>query len=154
VFSLDQQELRDGRIAIRQGDATLLDAVADGEFDIVHSNSVIEHIGGFDAMAAMAAEVRRIAPRHWIQTPNLWFPIEPHLRRPFYQFLPAQWRARSLVGRAYDDFEQVPDLATARAFVDEIHLLGAAQLQRLFPTSRIERERVLGLTKSLIAVRD
>ncbi len=36
---------------------------------------------------------------------------------------------------------------------EEITLLAARDLRRLFPDAEIHREKVLGLTKSLIAVR-
>ena len=68
----------------RVGDATDLRDYADGSFDVVFSNSVIEHLRTFDAQRAMAREVHRLAARHWIQTPNYWFPIEPHFLTPVW----------------------------------------------------------------------
>src|SRR5690242_9976893 len=41
----------------------------DGRYDLVYSNSVIEHVGGVYRRLAFAANVQRLAPRHWIQTP-------------------------------------------------------------------------------------
>ena len=40
-----------------------------------------------------------------------------------------------------------------RKLVDEVRLLSAAQMQKLFPDCEIHKERVFGLVKSLIAVR-
>ena len=40
-----------------------------------------------------------------------------------------------------------------RGHYREINLLSARELQRLFPDAEIHRERVAGLTKSIIAVR-
>ena len=54
----------------RAGDATNLRELPDGSFDVVFSNSVIEHLATFERQAAMAAEVRRLAPIYWVQTPN------------------------------------------------------------------------------------
>jgi hypothetical protein len=84
----------------------------------------------------MAREVSRVASRFWVQTPNKWFPVEPHYMCPFYQYLPVSLRRR-FDGRRGDTLE----------------LLDARELQRLFPDAEIERERFFGLTKSLIAVR-
>src|SRR6185437_1411485 len=47
-------------------------------FDIALSNSVIEHVGDVTSQAAFAREIRRIGCSYFVQTPNRWFPIEPH----------------------------------------------------------------------------
>jgi hypothetical protein len=36
-----------------------------------------------------------VGRRHFIQTPNSWFPIEPHFLFPFFQFLPLSARTWS-----------------------------------------------------------
>jgi hypothetical protein len=105
-------------------------------FDIVHSNSVIEHVGDWPKMLSMAQEVRRLAPAYFVQTPNYWFPIEPHYKLPLVQYLPNSIR-RAVTG---DD-------------PDRIRLLSARQMRRLFADASLWRERVFGMTKSLVAVR-
>src|SRR4029077_755886 len=59
----------------------------DSAFDVVFSNSVIEHVGGPVGQNAFASEVRRVGRSYWVQTPNYWSPIEPHLLTPFIHWM-------------------------------------------------------------------
>ena len=80
-----------------------------------------------------------------MQTPNRWFPIEPHYQVPLFQFLPRPLR-RAINKRFTLGFQP-------KGYWEEITLLSARDLKRLFPDATIHRERVFGLTKSLMAVR-
>lgn len=64
----------------------------DGEFDIIYSNSVIEHVGNFERQTQFAKEVVRVGKSHWIQTPYKHFPIEPHFLFPLFQYLPPPYK--------------------------------------------------------------
>src|SRR3954453_337970 len=78
------------------GDATNLAEYEDKSFDVAFSNSVIEHLFTADAQRAMAAEVQRVARAYWVQTPNFWFPMEPHFLVPGWQYLPVAARVAIL----------------------------------------------------------
>ena len=127
---------------------------ADRAVDVVYSNSVIEHLSTWTAQQAFAHEITRVGRRYYVQTPNKWFPIEPHLLTPFVQFLPMP--LRKALARNFTLWGWIirPTPAEAHGMVGHIRLLDERELRRLFPDARIERERVLGLTKSLIAIRD
>ena len=73
-------------VTVVQGDATNL-PFGDAEFDVAFSNSVIEHVP-HELQPAFASEISRVAKRYFVQTPNRYFPIEPHYQLPFFQFLP------------------------------------------------------------------
>ena len=150
IVNLGVTEFDESNLHVRHGNACSLPQYKDMSFDVVHSNSVIEHVGPWEAMRAMASEVRRLAPKHFVQTPNKWFPIEPHYKLPLVQFLPVVARAyvvRKLKRHLGDDQS---DILKA---VRNTRLLGARQMRSLFPDSALERERLGGLTKSIIAIR-
>lgn len=136
------------------GDGTAL-PFPDKAFDLVFSNSVIEHLGSPEAMQRFAAEVCRTGRRYFIQTPDAASPVEPHLYTPFLHWLPRRWQRAlaprfslwSLLSAASADQREF----YIRHFLEEIRLLRAAELHELFPEARILRERCCGLPKSLIA---
>ncbi|MEM3738646.1 MAG: class I SAM-dependent methyltransferase, partial [Thermoplasmata archaeon] len=70
------------------GDARDMQEFKDNEFDVVFSNSVIEHVGDFNDQKRMAQEIQRVGKRYFVQTPNFYFPFEPHFMFPFFQFFP------------------------------------------------------------------
>lgn len=130
---------------------------ADKSFDIVFSNSVIEHVGGPEAQTRFAREIVRTGRGYWVQTPNRYFPVETHLLTPFVHLLPRPWRAFIVRRFTVWQWIQRPDAESKRYyiehFVSDIRLLSAAEMRRLFPDAVILRERFLGFTKSLVAYR-
>jgi len=120
-------------------------------FDVVYSNSLIEHVGGHARRLELAGQVRALAPRHWVQTPYRYFPLEPHWLFPGMQFMPAA--ARVKIAKHW------PLVHTRPANVDEARnevlwteLVSLTEMREYFPNSTILHERVLGVTKSLIAL--
>jgi len=149
VLNLDEAPRPDLRIV--RGDARHMPEFTDGYFDIVFSNSVIEHVGNFKDQQAMAREVARVGKRYFVQTPNRYFPIEPHFFFPGFQFLPLAVRAW-LVGHFDLGFStRTRDPRVARERVESIQLLSHASMRRLFPEAEIFCERFAGLTKSFVA---
>lgn len=135
------------------GDATDLSGFDNNAFDLVHSNSVIEHVGDWSAMAAMAREVRRLAPAYYVQTPNFWFPVEPHFRFAFFHWLPEQIRYRLVMAFALGFADRKETVHDAMARVQSARLLDKRQMEALFPDAAHRQERVFGLSKSHIAIR-
>jgi SAM-dependent methyltransferase len=121
-----------------QADATQRLPFEDGQFDLAYSNSLIEHLPPADR-PAFAAELQRVAPRWWVQTPAFGFPLEPHALLPFAHWLPPALRKpywRLWVAGGWE----------------EISLLRRRELAALFGAPVIA-ERLGPLAKSWIAVR-
>lgn len=133
-----------------QGDARAL-PFAPASFDVVFSNSVIEHVGGLADQTRMAAEVMRVGQRFFIQTPNRYFPIEPHFLMPFFQFYPVALRVALVRRFRLGWLPRTPDKAKAREAVEGVRLLNRRELASMFPGAGIYEERLAGMTKSFVA---
>jgi hypothetical protein len=134
------------RLTFVEGDATGLHEYPDNTFDIVFSNSVIEHVGGEANELKFAREARRLAPSYFVQTPSVCFPIEAHTGIPFWWAIPHSIRSR--VQRRWQ--ETLPEW---NEMVAGTTVVRRRQLQRYFPDGVIRTERVLGIPKSYYVYR-
>lgn len=153
IVNLGVEPSDDGPFSIRPGNACAMPEYADNAFDIVHSNSVIEHVGHWPEMAAMAGEVRRLAPAYYLQTPDFWFPVEPHYRTIGFQWLPESARAALLRDHKLGFRGPTRSFDAAMRDIQTVNLLTATQMRELFPDADHRRERFFGFSKSLIAMR-
>jgi 2-polyprenyl-3-methyl-5-hydroxy-6-metoxy-1,4-benzoquinol methylase len=142
----------DGYYQYQVADARSMPQFADKSFDVVHSNSVIEHVGGIEEQMKMAHEVVRIGKHHFVQTPNFWFPIEPHFRMVGWQWLPREARIRLVQSRKFGSFPVAASRAQAEEIVDSAQLRTYDEFRTFFPDSNIAREHFMGMTKSFIAL--
>ena len=132
------------------GDARNLHQFKDKEFDIVFSNSVIEHVGDYKDQCQMANEIKRVGKKHFVQTPNLYFPIEPHFLFPFFQFLPTDIKVWLFTHFSMGWYPKISDEQEARDLATNTQLLSKKNLLDLFPESNIYEEAVFGIVKSFI----
>ncbi len=116
-------------------------AFDDQSFDLVFTNSVIEHVGDEKRQEAFAREVRRLGRRYWVQTPSKYFPIEAHSGMPFWWFYPASWR-QTLIERWRKK------LPAWTEYIEGTRVLDVQRLKRLFPEATLKTERILGFPKS------
>lgn len=134
-----------------QADIRDISSVPDDSFDVVFSNSTIEHVGSWADQKQAASEIMRVGRAYFVQTPNFWFPVEPHFLVPGFQFLPARLRAALHARRDLGWMSQAPSREQARSNVEEIRLLRRPEMRRLFPGCTLHVERFLGLPKSFVA---
>ncbi len=171
LLNLEAHPMDSPHFTSMAGDATHMPQFSDKEFDIVFSNSVIEHVGDDTQQEKMAREIQRVGKAYFIQTPNLFFPIEAHFYFPFFQFLPikaralllyyfditgggiqrtiAAWKARL----TFQSFQRLPVDSWERCVerVASVRLMGRQKFQKLFPGCQLYQEKCFGLTKSFIA---
>lgn len=121
------------------------------KYDIVYSNSVIEHVGNLRSQKRMADIIQSLADFYWVQTPAKSFPLEPHFYVPFFAYLPLSLRTRLLQRFQLGFVKRRPDWIEARMFCEDTRLITRAELASMFQECDIIKERVLGLCKSLIA---
>lgn len=140
------------RVTAEVGDARALE-IPDRAYDMVHSNSVVEHVGRFSDMRAFANETRRLAPAYYVQTPYMWFPIDPHFPRvPMFHWMPTSWRHRLIRRMKVGWGRPCADIDHAMRDLESSVLLDRDQFRELFPDAR-HRFEWLGLPKSMIAER-
>ncbi|WP_054055928.1 hypothetical protein [Alloactinosynnema sp. L-07] len=125
--------------------------VSGERFDLVVSNSLLEHVGGYGPRCRLAGVIHDAADRHWVQTPYRYFPVEPHWTFPALQFLPVILRAA--VVRRWPFGHATLDRNAAIDAILATDLVSATEMRHLFPGSEIWRERAAGLPKSLVAIR-
>jgi 2-polyprenyl-3-methyl-5-hydroxy-6-metoxy-1,4-benzoquinol methylase len=153
LLNLEAEPTKHANIVSLAGDARQMPQFADNQFDVVFSNSVIEHLETIESQRQMAAEVRRLATKYFVQTPNYYFPVEPHFMFPGFQFLPRAVQIRLLCTWGLATYPRAKDERQAHEYLDEIRLLTRSEFASLFPDAVILRERFFGLTKSFIAVK-
>ncbi len=151
-----QEEAGDPGFTFVSGDGCRL-PFGDRSFDIVFSNSVIEHVGSAEKQREFAREVVRVGRAYYVQTPNRFFPVEQHLLTPVLHLLPRRWQlwiaprftVWALLVRPSPDRREF----YIQHYLNDVRLLTKRTLGELFPEDGVRCEKWLGLNKSLIVVR-
>lgn len=138
-------------IRVVEGDARDMAQFAAAEFDVVFSNSVIEHVGSSQEQQRMAEEVQRVGRRYFVQTPDRYCPVEPHFLVPFFQFFPIAFRVFLLRRFSVGWYPRLSSREEAEGVARSIRLLSRRELRGLFPDGSVRRERLWGMPYSLIA---
>ena len=152
ILNLDEPDKTiDRNFEFVKGDALDLRHYNDKSFDVVFSNSVIEHIEIIEDRQKMANEIMRIGKRFFVQTPNYYFPFEPHFLLPFFQYLPKFIKIWLLLHFDIGWFKKCSSKAEALKLLNSNRLLTIKELRIYFTNCKIIKEKYLIFTKSLIA---
>jgi hypothetical protein len=152
ILNHQQEQKRHSNIYPVTGDARDLSEYADGSFDIAFSNSVIEHLFSLENQRRMAKEMRRVGKALWVQTPNYWFPIEPHFHVLGWQWIPVGVRVAIIRRWRCGWRGPCPDPGQAKQIVTEVRLLKADDLKAIFPGAQLVPEIFARLVKSWIVI--
>ena len=154
VLNLKKPKVTHKNFSAVAGDATQMHQFSDNQFDVVFSNSVIEHVGDLKQQRQMASEVQRVGRHYFVQTPNYFFPIEPHFLAPGFQWLPVKTRVFLIRHFNLGWVKKTPDIDEANNIVAHTRLLKKKELLSMFPGARLYEEKMFGLTKSFIVYDD
>jgi hypothetical protein len=135
-----------------RGDGRKMDIFSDKEFDLVISNSVIEHVGNSDDQKRFAQEIMRLGKNYFLQTPYYYFPMEPHFLFPFFQFLPERVKFFLVMHFNLGYYQKTKSPDGVRNILNSVKLLKRRDLVNLFPEAIIINERIFGITQSLLAI--
>ena len=124
-----------------------------GEVDLIFSNSVIEHVGSYENQQIFANEVRRVSDKYIVQTPSIWFPLEPHSLIPLFQFLPHPIRALLIMTFNINYFPKAKTYKAAIIVSHSTLMFTHKRFKQLFPEAEIQVERFLGIPKSYTAIK-
>jgi hypothetical protein len=116
----------------------------DGEFDIVFSNAVLEHVGRA-AQGPFVRETCRVGKRFFITTPDRLFPFEHHTGLPLLHYLPPAIFRRLLAKTRHAHWSLEANL----------NILTNSELAALFsgePNVTIHRIRFMGIPSNLVAL--
>ena len=122
IINLESEKSGYPNIETKVGNILELKSFKKQSFDIVFSNSVIEHLYNFQNQKKIASEILRIGKKHIIQTPNKYFFIEPHYIFPFFQYLPSKIQYKILTKTKLSRLRKW-DKKFARQYLKEIRLL-------------------------------
>jgi len=147
IINIEKEKSNYSNINCLIGDATNLNQFNNKSFDIVHSNSVIEHLYNFENQKKMASEIMRVGQKYIVQTPNKYFFIEPHYLLPFFNIVPEKLKYLILTKTKLSRLKKW-DKNFAKQYIKEIRLLSEKEMKTLFPNSKIYFEKFLGMNKS------
>ena len=147
VLNIEKEKSNYSNINCLIGDATNLNQFKNKSFDIVHSNSVIEHLYNFENQKKMASEIMRVGQKYIVQTPNKYFFIEPHYLLPFFNIVPEKLKYLILTKTKLSRLKKW-DKNFTKQYIKEIRLLSEKEMKTLFPKSKIYFEKFLGMNKS------
>ena len=131
------------KIIFIEGDACNMPQFKKGDFDLIFSNSVIEHVGDASKRLQFANEVQRLTNNYWIQTPYKYYPMEAHTGMPFWWLYPQ-------ILRDYFIKKWRINLPAWTEMIETTDIVETSEFKQLFSRAKFLREWII-FPKSMIA---
>lgn len=120
--------------------------------DLIFSNSFFEHLASRQAQEQLAGVITASGVPYFIQVPNKHSPVDPHHPfAPFFALYPKCLRIWLLLFSSFGNGPASPNKQAAKAWQDNYHPLGCADMRALFPQSVRRIERPFGVPMSILA---
>lgn len=121
------------------------------DYDIIFSNSFLEHLRSRDLQLALAEKVVASRKPYFIQVPNKHSPVDPHHpMAPFFALYPRRLRIELVQRFSFGVSPRARDARGAEVWQTHYNPIGKSDLQKLFPDGAIETEHTLGIPLSLL----
>lgn len=133
-------------------DATTLNVDDYKNYDVIFSNSMIEHLESWDMQKKICQEIENSGISYFIQIPNkksIIDPHFPHLLVPFFAMYPKKLQAYLLTIHGFNGGRSMsyPDSIVRMGYYNPID---ERMLRKLLPGGNLVPESFLGMSASLI----
>ena len=138
-----------------RADVLTLTAEDFAQYDVIFSNSLIEHLPGRQLQRQLAQAIIDSKRPYFMQTPNKRSPVDPHFPRPYVPFFAAYPRAvqaRLLSWSALGSGSAAPSYQAALERLSNYYPLTKRDIRNLFPQARVVMERPMGVPMSIVAM--
>ena len=138
-----------------RADVLSLTAEDFAQYDVIFSNSLIEHLPGRALQQQLARAIIDSGRPYFLQTPNKHSPIDPHFPRPYVPFFatyPRPLQARLLSWSSLGSGSTAPSYQAALQRLQNYYPMTVNDIRRCFPRARVVVERPLGVPMSIIAM--
>ncbi len=122
-------------------------------FDIIFSNSFIEHLSSWSDQKKLADCIVGSDIPYFIQTPNKYSPLDPHFPRPYVPYFaiyPRGLQAKLLTISRLGSGGRADSFESALRHLGFYNPLGQTEMRRLFPKAEIRKERPFGVPMSIL----
>lgn len=153
LLNLNIEETSYYNIKPLKGDVLELSPSDLAQHDVIFSNSLIEHIPSYIEQKKFAEMVLACNKPYYIQTPNFYFPFEPHFLFPCFQFFPYSLRKFLVMNFNMGWYRKCSSDEEANKLINSIRLLKRKELLEIFPECKLIKEKFIFITKSFILTR-
>ena len=137
-------------------DVTTLTTSDYQRYDVIFSNSMLEHLADFEQQRSVAREIVESRRPYFIQVPNKYCLVDPHFAHPlapFYAAWPRSFQTRMLRISGLNGGARARSHAQAEHRLKFYYPLSKSDMSSLFSDAEVLVERNFGMSMSIVALR-